>query len=92
MLKELVKAVELTADYQVISQYAFPFITVADEEEAEAEVEDVETMIEDEQPEVEQQPAPKAEAKPVKEDHREFVVTRKEQREEQPQVALKVSD
>lgn len=92
MLKELVKAVELTADYQVISQYAFPFITVADEEEAEVEETGVETMVEDEEPEVEQQPAPKAEAKPVKEDHREFVVTKKEQREEPPQVSLKVSD
>ncbi|MBP7733450.1 MAG: DNA-directed RNA polymerase subunit alpha [Caldisericia bacterium] len=95
MLKELVKAVESTSDYQVISQYAFPFITVSEEEEAEAEVEevDIEAAVEDEEPEVvEQPPAPKAEAKPVKEDHREFVVTKKEQREEPPQVSLKVSD
>jgi DNA-directed RNA polymerase subunit alpha len=94
MLKELVKAVELTSDYQVISQYAFPFITPAEDEELEPEYEETESqpMVEDEEPEPSPQPAPAVEAKPVKEDHREFVVTKKEQREEQPRVSLKVSD
>jgi DNA-directed RNA polymerase subunit alpha len=98
MLKELVKAVEATPDYPVISQYAFPFITTPDEEMAEdTEVTDYEKVeaeaVEEPEPVVVEKVVEKPEpAKPVKDDHKEFVVTKKEQKEEQAHTTLKVSD
>ena len=94
MLKELVKAVESTSDYSVISQYAFPFITAGDEEgDVEEDVEiDIERPDQEVEEVVETPPPAKPETKQPKEDHKEFVVTKKEQKEEAPRVSLKVSD
>lgn len=89
MLKELIKAVETTPDYPVISQYAFPFITSPEDEEYVEEAEEAEP---EEVKEPEPAPQPKPEPKPLREDHKEFVVTKKEQKEEPPPVSMKVSD